>query len=41
MEVRQYQPGDDIRSIDWRVRTGKAHTKLFAEDKRASGHSLS
>ncbi|AUI88474.1 cytosolic protein [Vibrio azureus] len=35
MEVRQYQPGDDIRSIDWRVtaRTGKAHTKLFAEDK--------
>lgn len=35
MEVRQYQPGDDIRSIDWRVtaRTGKAHTKLFSEDK--------
>ncbi|OWL08416.1 DUF58 domain-containing protein, partial [Vibrio parahaemolyticus] len=35
MEVRQYQAGDDIRSIDWRVtaRTGKAHTKLFAEDK--------
>ncbi len=34
-EVRQYQAGDDIRSIDWRVtaRTGKAHTKLFTEDK--------
>ncbi|MCG7495691.1 DUF58 domain-containing protein [Vibrio sp. Of7-15] len=34
-EVRQYQPGDDIRSIDWRVtaRTGKAHTKLFSEEK--------
>ncbi|MGR2949510.1 DUF58 domain-containing protein [Vibrio vulnificus] len=34
-EVRQYQQGDDIRSIDWRVtaRTGKAHTKLFSEDK--------
>ncbi|HAS6347426.1 DUF58 domain-containing protein [Vibrio sp. IRLE0018] len=34
-EVRQYQQGDDIRTIDWRVtaRTGKAHTKLFSEDK--------
>ncbi|NLS11749.1 DUF58 domain-containing protein [Vibrio sp. SM6] len=37
-EVRQYQPGDDIRSIDWRVtaRTGKTHTKLFTEDKQRS-----
>lgn len=33
-EVRQYQNGDDIRSIDWRVtaRTGKTHTKLFREE---------
>jgi uncharacterized protein (DUF58 family) len=33
-EVRQYQNGDDIRAIDWRVtaRTGKTHTKLFREE---------
>lgn len=34
-ETRLYMPGDDIRSIDWRVtaRTGKAHTKLFREER--------
>ncbi|MFG1478421.1 DUF58 domain-containing protein [Xanthobacter sp. V4C-4] len=34
-EVRAYQHGDDIRTIDWRVtaRTGKAHTKLFQEER--------
>ena len=34
-EVRCYQQGDDVRSIDWRVtaRQGKPHTKLFQEER--------
>lgn len=34
-EVRPYHPGDDIRSIDWRVtaRSGNAYTKLFQEER--------
>ncbi|OGT50240.1 MAG: hypothetical protein A3F17_04520 [Gammaproteobacteria bacterium RIFCSPHIGHO2_12_FULL_41_15] len=34
-EVRIYQPGDDIRNIDWRVtaRRGTVHTKVFREER--------
>ncbi len=34
-EVREYQPGDDIRNIDWNVtaKTGKPFIKLFREER--------
>jgi uncharacterized protein (DUF58 family) len=34
-EVREYTPGDDIRSIDWNVtaRTGRAYIKRFVEER--------
>jgi uncharacterized protein (DUF58 family) len=37
-ETRPYQPGDDVRSLHWRIiaRTGKPHTKLFREERERS-----
>jgi len=37
-EVRAYQPGDDVRAIDWNVtaRTGIPHIKLFTEEREVT-----
>lgn len=34
-ELRPYLPGDDVRTMDWRVtaRTGKPHVRVYSEEK--------
>ena len=38
VESRAYQPGDDIRLMDWRLtaRSGRPHTKVFQEEREQS-----
>ncbi|WP_439106066.1 DUF58 domain-containing protein [Congregibacter sp.] len=41
-ELRHYRPGDDIRSMDWKVtnRTGKPHVRVYTEERERSVHLL-
>jgi uncharacterized protein (DUF58 family) len=41
-EVRHYQPGDDVRAIDWNVtaRTGEPFIKKYAEERELTVHLL-
>ncbi len=41
-EIRAYLPGDDIRSIDWKVtaRTREPHIRVFTEERERSAYLL-
>src|ERR1044072_1036626 len=41
-EVREYQPGDDVRFIDWNVsaRMGHTYSKIFEEERELSVYLL-
>lgn len=41
-ELRHYRPGDDIRTMDWKVtnRTGKPHVRVYTEERERSVHLL-
>lgn len=41
-EMRQYQLGDDIRTMDWKVtmRTGKPHVKVYTEERERNVYLL-
>ncbi len=41
-EVREYQPGDDVRFIDWNVSARMDHTysKIFEEERELSVYLL-
>src|SRR5439155_26729438 len=41
-EVRAYQPGDEVRRIDWNVtaRTGDAYIKTYAEERELTIHFI-
>ena len=41
-EIRRYLPGDDIRTMDWKVtqRTGKPHVRVFTEERDRPAYLL-
>ena len=41
-EIREYRPGDDVRSIDWNVtaRTGHPHVRIYESERNTSAFFL-